>query len=151
MTETNDRTEASEYEFTEGQNEVFSKLGGAMRFVGVIATVAGLIQAGSALMSLQGKDVGAAISTTAIAVLLFVIGAWTIKASRHVTAIVTTRGNDIAHLMSAMGNLTRLYVLQKWAFALLILIAVLGVFVAASEGTHGAGGSSPDPAVDGTR
>jgi hypothetical protein len=106
---------AREYEFNQGENAVFSSLASGMKFVGIALMVLGAL---SILLALAG-DFGAAVS----GVIYLLIGIWTRSAANSIRAIVDTEGSDIMHLMNAMGDLKKLYTLQKWA----LIIGMIGI------------------------
>lgn len=126
-----------EFEFGAAENEVFGRLATAMRFVGTasialaVVTILSAAAAGAtgglrALPFVVGEAVGAAV--------MVVTGVWLRGASRSVESIVTTQGSDVAHLMSAMGDLARMFTLQRMifiaAFAVFALAIVASVLVA---------------------
>lgn len=60
------------------------------------------------------------------------IGIWTRKAGQAFQSIVDTEGSDISHLMSAIGNLDKLFTLEKWIILLVIIVFVIAFFVGLS-------------------
>jgi hypothetical protein len=108
------------YEFTALENRKFTRLAGAMQFVAVLevtgALLAMFLAAPSAAEALDARSVlGTLLPIASVAVPLFV-GAWTFRAGGHLRLIVRTEGDDIRHLMAAMAELTKLYILQIWLF-----------------------------------
>ena len=49
------------------------------------------------------------------------IGIWTRNAGQAFQSIVDTEGSDMSHLMNAIGNLEKLFTLQKWIILLVII------------------------------
>jgi len=123
----NDHAPNDGYEFSGAQNNVFTSLASAMKFVGIVSTILG----GLSLTPVLFSPVTLLVNGPQAA-LLIVIGIWTTRASNSVQAIVDTQGNDIHHLMTAMDGLSKLYRLQRALMILglvlmLILVAVLVV------------------------
>jgi hypothetical protein len=55
----------------------------------------------------------------------FFLGNWTRNAASAFESIVETRGNDIGNLMVALGELRRVYVLQRVLITIVIVSVVL--------------------------
>jgi len=119
---------SNQYEFSSTQNAAFSSLAGAMKFVGIVMMVLGGLMVASVLVG----NIAGAIQ----GVIQILVGLWTKSAANSIEGIVNTEGNDIDHLMSAVGDLDRLYTLQKWcfivAFILIALAIGIGVMAAGS-------------------
>jgi hypothetical protein len=116
---------AANYEFDQNDNEVFSGLSQAMKFVGVISSVLGILQAIGGLISghLQG------FLTAGQGFVLVVIGGWLVSASGALGDIVSTQGNDIGNLMFAMRKLKSVYTLQAVLLGLACLLVIVLLFV----------------------
>ena len=118
---------AASYEFSGADNEVFSGLAKAMKFVGVIMGVLGVLQAIGGLVSghLQG------LLNAGQGFVMILVGGWLVSASGALADIVTTQGNDIGNLMFAMRKLKSVFTLQAvllgiaCAFVLIALVYVL--------------------------
>jgi hypothetical protein len=110
------------YEFTEEQNRVIGSLASSMGWVSAIIVIVGLLQlvVGIAQVSKGG------IAAIAQAAVYFVVGWLTHKASKEFREITTSEGNDVGHLMDALGALRVLYRIQ----VIVILVAVTLVFLA---------------------
>ena len=115
------------YEFDQQQNAVFTKLAAAMAFVGIVMLIPGTLL-GVAMIGLRltplGKGVGGVL-----AILLVALGLLQYRAARHFRRITTTRGSDVDNLMSALGELADVYVIQRWLWIVLgavVLIALAG-------------------------
>ena len=119
-----------EFEFSEQQNVVFRELAGAMKFVGTVLIVIGVLSAVGGVVSLSGRgSVAAALGTLVEAVIYSLIGVWIRNAAGAVAQIAATTGNDIANLMVAMGELKRVFFLQKVLFLIVIALIVLAIVV----------------------
>jgi hypothetical protein len=128
---------ASEYEFNDAQNRVFSDLGGAMGFVAVALVVLGVFSTlvgGLALLDGARAD---GLAGLVQGVVLLLIGIWTRGASGSVRQIVSSSGSDIANLMHAMEHLGRVYRLQRVLLLIAIVLLVLGIAAGALSGAGG--------------
>lgn len=113
------------YEFDAGQETVIRDLAGSMQFVGTVSVVLAIVMwlIGIATM-FTGNPAG--LGQIIQGVLLVFIGVWTRSSAKSFQLVVDTKGSDIPNLMSALGELRRLYNLQKW-----LMILALVLFVAA--------------------
>lgn len=128
------KTAGGSYEFAELENRAFTRLATAMQVVAALQLAAAVLL----LVMLSpvaresfalGSVVG--LAKVAAAVLVpFLVGVWTFRAGRHLRRIVETEGEDIAHLMRAVEELTKLYILQMWLFFVSMAIVVWGVSTA---------------------
>jgi hypothetical protein len=116
----------AQFEFTEAQNQVFQELGKRMTTVGNLIMVFGALTVLGAI-GLAAKGGGGSVVS---GVLWLVFGSWTANAGKSFTAIATTQGSDIDHLMHALDQLRQLY---KATYRLLLtgVVVILLVFVAA--------------------
>jgi hypothetical protein len=123
------------YEFSESQNVVFRGLAQAMSFVGLFYLVGGGILGLAAIVTLAGGAPASALSGGVQAAFLLPVGLWTRRAARAASAITTSQGNDVDHLMAAMEELRRVYGLQRallvGLFAVILLAFVAGILFAA--------------------
>lgn len=131
------------YEFDGAQEVVIRDLAGAMQFVGTVSIVLAVLMwlIGIATM-FMGNPAG--LAQIVQGVLMIFIGVWTRSAARSFQLVVDTKGSDIPNLMNALGELRRLYNLQKWLMILMFVLIVLafvggiaaGIFLAARTGAH---------------
>ncbi len=123
-----------EYEFDNSQNQVIEQLAHKMRFCGIFLIIVGVIIALPGVLTLSGILIMPGIAlpglTLLIAAMYFlnalfyiVVGMWTVKAASSFKLIVDTTGNDISHLMNALGELKKLYTLQYT----LLIIGIIGI------------------------
>jgi hypothetical protein len=110
------------YEFSPEQNEVIASLASNMWMVGVVSLIGGglLVVAGCFQFAKGG---GSALIQGAVAV---VLGGFTVQAAGAFRQIVDSRGDDIGHLMTALGVLRSLYRLQV-ILLLCLALALLGL------------------------
>lgn len=123
--------EGREYEFNDAENKVFAALHGGMRFVGGAHVVTGalLVVIAAAHVWMGGPPaLISAVPMALTAAILSVVGLWLRTASRSVEQIVSTKGSDIANLMRAMTELTKMFALERAYF---LAAGVVGGFVVA--------------------
>ncbi|MCX6144498.1 MAG: hypothetical protein NTZ35_14920 [Ignavibacteriales bacterium] len=124
------------YEFTLVQDNVIRALSKKMNFVGYFYVVA------SALVGLAGLGfmfVNAWIGLFYMILLTpeLLIGIWTLNAGKSFRLVVDTMGQDIPHLMNALGALRRLYTLMFWILIIglvFMVLAIVAVIVLISSG-----------------
>ena len=109
------------YEFSEPQNTQFSKLAASMTFVGTAMIVLGAF---SGITIFFGS-----IQNILTAAFYIFIGIWTRNAGQAFQSIVDTEGSDISHLMSAIGNLEKLFTLEKWIIIFSIAVFAILFFI----------------------
>lgn len=114
------------YEFNNTQNQLIRQLAQKMRFVGYILLALGVlvIVAGIVNFRLGG------FATIIQGIIQLIIGIWTAKAATSFQLIVKTQGNDIENLMTALGELRKLYALQYWIFIIALILVVVGIVAA---------------------
>jgi len=124
------------YEFSALENKKFTRLAGAMQIVAVLEIAAGLLGLVPAWDTIRDAlaepEVLRVLLPLGAVLAPMLVGLWTYRAGGHLRLIVRTEGDDIRHLMAAVGELTKLYILQLWLFLL-----TLG-FVVFSLLAHGA-------------
>lgn len=118
--------ELQPYEFNNTQNQLIRQLAQKMRFVGYILSALGVlvIVAGIVNFRLGG------FATIIQGIIQLIIGIWTAKAATSFQLIVKTQGNDIENLMTALGELRKLYALQYWIFIIALVLVVVGIVAA---------------------
>ena len=132
------------YEFDSSQEVVIRDLAGSMQFVGTVSIVVAVVMwlAGIATM-FMGNPAG--LAQIVQGVLMVFIGVWTRSSARSFQLVVDTKGSDIPNLMNALGELRRLYSLQKWLMIVMLVLFVLAfvggilfgiLFAARVSGTH---------------
>jgi hypothetical protein len=113
-----------EFEFADNDNDTFRGLASAMRFVGVVSIIFGVLDVIGGLLAginLRG------LLTIGQGVLLVLIGSWLATAATSLADISKTQGNDVMNLMYAMRKLKSVFTLQAWlmGIACVLLIASL--------------------------
>jgi len=130
------------YEFTAKQNEVVSKLSGAMTFGAAAIAVCGIILAVygayGAFAILARLHASLRFSRGGIAFLalflapggsLLFMGAHLYGAASHFRNIATTEGRDIDNLMVSLSELLEVYVLQRWLWIVMAMSAALALVI----------------------
>jgi hypothetical protein len=122
----------SEYEFKTTENAVIEDLAAKMRFVGMMGIILGVLftvtgGGGIALGRLSGAGAAANLLQGVLALL---VGVWTRSAAGGFQRIVDTQGHDIANLMGALGELRRIYTLQRVLFVAVLVVFVLAIQLA---------------------
>lgn len=122
----NDIQVPSEHEFDASENEVFSGLSGAMRFVAAVTIILGVLFAIVGVFSLSSPIT--ALVNLGQGVCMILIGVWLYGAGNNFKDVAITEGNDITHVMFAIKKLKNVYTLQAWLFAISIALVVIGIF-----------------------
>ncbi len=115
----------SSYEFTPAQSELIGGLGRSMRIVGLITlaySIAGLIL--MAIAAWRTKMLALDLNP----ILGLFLGGWALSGARSFLDVAGTQGNDIPHLMVALGKLRSIFTLIA---ALMVLALVLAIIVLA--------------------
>ena len=121
------QTAAAGYEFDSPQEVVIRELAGTMQFVGTVSIVLAVVLWIIGIVTMFAGNL-AGLGQVMQGVLLVFIGAWTRSAARSFQLVVDTKGSDIPNLMNALGELSRLYTLQRWLM-ILALVLFVGAFV----------------------
>ena len=106
------------YEFNAEQSKLIGGLGRSMRIVGLVALVWAVV--GIISMSILAWTRGVLILDLNPVLALF-IGLWALSGGASFVNVASTQGNDISHLMDALGKLRNIFTLV----AILIIAAVL--------------------------
>jgi hypothetical protein len=118
------------YEFSREQNEVIASLAFNMKIVGVVSLIAGALLVVGGFVLLAKGGVPAFIQ----GVLALVIGGFTVQAAAAFRRIVESQGDDIGHLMTALGALRSLYRLQVFLLCIALVVSALVFCLVASLG-----------------
>ena len=125
------------YEFTPDQDQRIAKLGTLLTVSGVLQIMWGLGQGATSWLF----GVGQWLYNAPISLAMMIIGIMLCLAGSSFKKIKGTQGNDIGHLMDAVGKLSSATIIQIIGFVLamllgivmVILVAVLGLFVVAAS------------------
>lgn len=136
-----EQEQASEYEFSEAENVVIDDLARKMKLVSF--PIVGLGTLGFFVALFQMKSISTIVTMVPehyrsliwvnvvmgmlmLTSMLFV-GFWLYNSSRSFVEIVRTEGSDVTHLMTALSELKKPFVLLFWAFLALIALLLGGV------------------------
>jgi sulfite exporter TauE/SafE len=116
------------YEFSPQQDAVFQRLAGAVAFVGAAMMVPGAVLAvlPAYLFSTRGPSLGEGL-VAVLGILLIVMGVNLVAAAQHFKRIATTEGHDIENLMVAMGEVARVYAVQRWLWVALAFVLIVAI------------------------
>jgi len=123
VTTNNVTTNVAPYEFNAEQSELIGGLGRSMRIVGLVALVWAVV--GIIAMSILAWKRGILILDLNPVLGLF-IGLWALSGGASFVKVASTQGNDISHLMDALGKLQNMFTL----IAILIIAAMVIALVA---------------------
>jgi hypothetical protein len=127
------KPEKRPFEFKAEHNPSFARLGMLMQVVGLIGLAMTLLAAAWFFIAVIG------LPSFSLVLLLYLVpvavpaavGVWTMRAGQRFSLIAKTEGSDVGHLMAAIGELTKLYLLQVVGFALGITAAVVAMVLGA--------------------
>jgi hypothetical protein len=101
-----------------------------MRFVGLMGVIFGvMLILGGVASCVAGPKGSGGPGPFIQGIFILVVGLWTRSAAGAFQRIVDTEGNDIANLMNAIGELRRIYGLQRVLFLVAMVLFVLGVML----------------------
>jgi uncharacterized membrane protein len=115
-----------QYEFNAHQNSIIRGLAVKMKYVGFIYVFAGGLMALISVFALLMKP-WFGLFYLCVFTPQLLIGIWSIRASNSFGFVVTTAGNDIEHLMSAIASMRKLYTLMFWVLVLVLTLVVIGI------------------------
>lgn len=111
----------TDYEFTGPQEVVIASLANLMHLVGAGTIALGLLGLAGLL---NARGVGGVVILAQSAAMLL-IGTLTFRIGTKFGRITTSVGADIRHLMDAIAGLRTIYLVQVWAFGILLVCIVL--------------------------
>ncbi|RKZ91951.1 MAG: hypothetical protein DRR19_05660 [Candidatus Parabeggiatoa sp. nov. 1] len=124
-----------QYEFNEPQNQIISGLSQKMKFVSIFLIVVGLLQAlGGVLSMVSAQSVSGLVEGLIGGIIYIFVGVWGAGAANSFQQVVDTEGNDIDHMMSALGDLKKAATLTYWLLIIFIILLVAGVIIAIMAG-----------------
>lgn len=111
----------TDYEFSGAQEAVIASLSNLMHIVGAGTIAFGLL----ALLSLlNARGIGGVVIFGQSAAMIL-IGTLTFRIGTRFGRIASSVGADIRHLMEAIAGLRTMYLIQVWAFGVLVVCIVL--------------------------
>jgi hypothetical protein len=122
---------SQQYEFNETQNQVISNLAHKMKFVSFFLVAIALLKLGFAIVLFtQQMNYVAPLDGLITGMIYLLLGIWGIKAAGSFQQVVDTEGNDIDHLMNALGNLKNVVSLAYWLLVIFLLVFIIGIIAA---------------------
>jgi len=138
------------YEFSDEENVQLSGLSSVMLFVSRFQLVLGLVLFGAGMLMVRGSAWGVVIALASQGAFNIIVSLWVIRGAKAFEDVVDTEGEDIPHLMAALGELRKVFELQRMMILVALLAALIGTaFIMfpvgdagtsapSHEGTHGA-------------
>lgn len=117
------------YEFTEHQARMISSVASSMRIVGIVLLALGGFLLVVALVVVMGRGLAGLSVLGLPGIVGLVIGGFTMQAGTAFRKIVSGKGNDIGHLMEALGALRGLYRLQVVLFVIAAILLGAAFFL----------------------
>ena len=115
-----------QFEFGAEENRVFEGLAAKMEFVGSSTALMGGLILLSGLYSAWSTGVSVSpLVVIGAGLLITAIGAWTRRAGVEFQLVAETTGKDIAHVMGALDNLRKLYLVQYGILLVALIFFVL--------------------------
>ncbi len=124
------------HEFSESDSQLIGELARKMSGVGFFTLFIGvlyLLLFVLAVLQLLGghhQDIAVLIALGLAAMILLSLGVWTRRAAAAFEQIVATKGNDLRHLMNALGNLRNVYALVYTLILLYLVLVIVALVVA---------------------
>jgi hypothetical protein len=128
-----DTTTTQGYEFGARENSIIGETAGWIQKFAWISIIGGVLVALGGVFTLPGG-----LANIVFGVVNLTIGIWFRGAATSLASVVTTQGNDVDHLMSALKNLGTAY---KALVALTVLLFVCVIVLAALVGIMGSQGA----------
>ena len=119
-----------QYEFNADQNAVLDRLAKRLLWAGIIQIVFGTTQLfGNCSVQSGGGNFSISATSGPFYIVLIIVGAVLVSASRSFKRVVTTEGDDIKHLMAAFTSLSRAALTEIIAFIVIAVLAVLAILL----------------------
>lgn len=135
------------YEFSDDENVQLSGLASVMTFVSRFQLLLGFVLVGAGLLMVNDSSWGVVIALVSQGAFNLAVALWVIRGARAFEHVVDTEGEDIPHLMSALGELRKVFNLQRIMILVALLAALVGTaFIMFPIGEDTVG----DPSHDGT-
>ena len=119
---------SDEYEFTVYENTVIKTLAGRMKAVAGITAAFAALEAVIAALALMA-DPSLLIRSVIAAGVTAILAATLLKSAKEFRAITESEGNDLQHLMTALGRLSQFFLVQCIVAAVAIGLVLVTLFV----------------------
>ena len=118
-----------QYEFDETQNRVILGLSQKMKFVSIFLIIVGLLQALGGVFSALAQSIPGLIEGLTGGIIYILVGIWGTGAANSFRKVVDTEGNDIDHIMGALGDLKKAATLTYWLLIIFIILLLAGLIM----------------------
>lgn len=120
--------ELEEYEFSNRDNKLISRLSKDMRFVGLFLKVAGCMSVfGSLLTGWLDSDWESSLWGILTGIVSLVLGLRAFDAATFFNEIAVSKGDDMKNLLKGFEQVKRLYEIEFWSlFAFFLLFIIVG-------------------------
>lgn len=121
------------YEFNAEENAIINATGLRAKTWGVLTLVAAVLLGTAGILaavSTEGFGAVAGVIYALLALIPIFIGLNFVRAGNALGAVVTTRGNDIDHLMGSLQNLSNAFLIQIVATVLWFVAFLVGIAAA---------------------
>jgi hypothetical protein len=136
--------QGEEFEFNDSHNLVFDGVARWMKIAGIIEFLFAAAYLIPTVLNLIEANTPPVVIYVLHMAVIITMGIWTIKAGGSVREIVDTEGDDLRHLMEAMGKVKKLFFLQGAIFLIMTALTVVGFFTAGlKHGPMGIGADAP--------
>jgi hypothetical protein len=108
------------YEFNPIENAIIGKTAGRAKLWGVVSVVVGSLQLFSSCGAVENRALAANLPLGLVAV---IVGITFVGVGNSLGSVVSTRGNDLMHMMLALQKMSTAFMIQ-------ILCGILGVVLA---------------------
>lgn len=125
------------YEFRGEENRLIGGLAGVMRFVARFQLVVGGVMLVAAVLTALQRSWGVSLALLSQGILQVAVALWVMRAAHSFRQVVDTEGRDIEHLMGALGELKKVFTLQRALMVVVLVLAAAGTFVLALSSPGG--------------
>lgn len=115
-----------QYEFNAFENSVIDKCAGRAKLWGTISTVMGALQVLGSCGMVSNSSLATWLPSGIVAI---VVGVSFIGVGNSLRAVVTSQGNDVMHMMTALNKLGGAFMVQIICMIVYVVLAILGVLL----------------------
>ncbi len=112
------------YEFNEYENSVIDKAASRMKLWGIISTVIGGLQVVGSCGMFASPSLATYLPAGIVAI---VVGVTFLGAGNSLKSVVTTEGNDLAHMMQALQKMSTAFMIEIVCAIVGFVLAVIGL------------------------
>ena len=124
---------SSQYEFNDKENQIIGTLAQLLKIVGILFIINGVFAfmdyiMGEALSNLMAGEI-TEIHQFVINIIFVIIGITLFRPTDNLKRIVTTQGNDIQELMTALKELNSGFNIIVYLFVILVIMEFIVLFI----------------------